>query len=78
MQVRPLFYLIIFLWLPTLIKAQQTNRVVHEQCATMDRLQLQFERNPQLKAKFEQERTAFTKAVKRGSYRLSARDNRGN
>jgi Pregnancy-associated plasma protein-A/Secretion system C-terminal sorting domain len=78
MHLRILFYLTALVTLPALARAQQTNRVAHEQCATMERLQLRLAGNPQLKAKFEQERTAFTKAAKRGAYRLSARDSGAN
>lgn len=77
MHPRILFFTA-FVFVSTCINAQQANRVVHEQCATMERLQLQFARNPQLKAKFEQERISFAKAVKRGAYRLSARGNGDN
>ncbi|GEO11821.1 hypothetical protein SAE01_43170 [Segetibacter aerophilus] len=44
----------------------------------MDRLQLKFNRNPQLKAKFEQERTAFTRAIKAGGYRRSGEPDHSN
>lgn len=78
MQVRKLFYAVFFLLFPAIIKAQQSNRVVHEQCATMERLQLEFARHPELRTKFEQERTTFAKAVKRGGYRLSSGNNSSN
>jgi hypothetical protein len=66
--------LIVLILFPSLIQAQQADREVHEQCATMERLQLQFEGKPGLKAKFEQERAAFNDAVKRKAYRVSERD----
>jgi hypothetical protein len=43
--------------------AQKTNRVITEQCGTMQRLQLKFERNPALKARFEKQREIFNRSV---------------
>lgn len=68
---------IICLILSKTIKAQQTNRVVHEQCATMERLQLEFKSHPGLKTMFEEERIAFTKAVHRRAILRSDIDNAG-
>ncbi|MCW3112444.1 MAG: type sorting protein [Segetibacter sp.] len=77
MRLRISFHLVLLVLLPAFISAQQTNRVVQEQCATMERLQLKFARNPTLKAKFEQERTSFTKGVKAASFRQSGNNNSG-
>lgn len=77
MQKIILFYFVVLVVFPLLVTAQTTDRTVHEQCATMQNLQLQFERNPQLKAKFEQERTAFTNALKSGAYRQTKAEARG-
>ena len=43
--------------------AQKTARVITEQCGTIQRLQLKFERNPALKARFEKQREIFNKSV---------------
>jgi hypothetical protein len=69
MYFRILFYPIILLLFPILLGAQQTTRVATEQCATMQRLELRLARHPQLKAKFEQERLAFTNALKSSNFR---------
>lgn len=74
MQIRIVIYLAAFLLVFTATKAQQSTNEVHEQCATMERLQLQFKRDPQFKIKFEQERAAFNSAVNRGVYRKAERD----
>ncbi|MDQ6815758.1 MAG: M43 family zinc metalloprotease [Bacteroidota bacterium] len=66
--MRIIFY-VVLLSLPSLLKAQQSNRIAQEQCATMERLQLKLARHPEIKSQFEQERTAFTNAVKANSYR---------
>ena len=70
MPGRFLFHLLILFFVsPVVVSAQQVSRVIQEQCATMQRLQVQFERNPDLRKKFEQETARFTNAVKRGAYR---------
>ena len=78
MHFRLSFYLVLLLLLPALIMAQETNGVGREQCATIDRLQLEFAKNPQLKAKFERENLTFTNAIKRNAYRQSDGDSNGN
>ncbi|MCW3080004.1 MAG: type sorting protein [Segetibacter sp.] len=78
MYFRILPYLIALLLFSELAKGQQTNRVVQEQCATMNRLQSKLERSSQLKAKFEQERLAFTKAIRTGLSRRTEEPNQNN
>jgi hypothetical protein len=71
MHFRITIYLVLLSILPSILAAQTTTRIAEEQCATMKRLQNQFERNPRLKVKFEQERLSFKSAVKREAYRQS-------
>lgn len=75
MYFRNTFYPIFLLLFPMLIQAQQTERVAKEQCGTMQRLELKLARNPKLKARFEQERLAFTNALKRSAFRLEGDSN---
>lgn len=77
MDLRISFYLVLLLLLPVFINAQQTSRVVREQCATMEKLQMKFARDPRLKTKFEQERITFARGVKTASFRQSGSDNSG-
>ena len=75
MHLRISFYLLLLsIFLPAVLNAQETKRVAQEQCATMERLQLKFARNPRMKAAFERENATFTNAVKRGAYRLADAD----
>src|SRR4051812_7932334 len=76
--MRILYYLLLVIIPPTLVWGQQSPKELHEQCTTMEKLQLNFKRHPELKEKFERERIAFTEAVKKGAYRLSARETGGN
>lgn len=55
--------------------AQKNDKVVHEQCGTMEHLQLQFETNPLLKQKFEQQREDFNKALRAGNLQADRRAN---
>jgi len=63
MQQRVLFYFIVSIFISTSINAQQANRKVHEQCATMAALELKFEKNPQLKARFELQEQVLKKLL---------------
>ncbi|MCW3106230.1 MAG: type sorting protein, partial [Segetibacter sp.] len=51
---------------------QKADRVLQEQCGTMQRLELKFERHPDLKARFEEQRSEFNKAVREGTYKSSS------
>ncbi len=53
--------------------AQTSTRISEEQCATMQRLETKFERNPELKTRFEQQRTQFNKALREGFYTRAGR-----
>ncbi|HEX8357555.1 MAG TPA: hypothetical protein VF610_09095, partial [Segetibacter sp.] len=49
--------------------AQKTARTVEERCGTMTRLAAKFERNPALKARFENQRTQFNEALREGQFK---------
>jgi Pregnancy-associated plasma protein-A/Secretion system C-terminal sorting domain len=52
--------------------AQVQKQVAKERCATMQILEERFRKNPQLRARMEQQRDEFNKAVKDGFYRSQA------
>lgn len=66
--IRIIFLLVLQSVCFTTIAQKQTKAL---QCATMNRLEKLFERNPQLKTRFEQQRDEFNKAVEEDSYRIS-------
>ncbi|HWJ26670.1 MAG TPA: hypothetical protein VNS32_09005, partial [Flavisolibacter sp.] len=53
----------LFLLLSFSVAAQQTAREKQERCGTMQRLQLMMDKSPALKARFENERALFNRAV---------------
>jgi hypothetical protein len=46
---------------------QRDNKTMAEQCGTMQRLDMLFQRNPNLKSQFEQERNRFNDALRSGN-----------
>lgn len=64
MKYKCLLFLVILVFSISTANAQKSARVVQEQCGTMQRLELKFQRNPALRARFEQQRSAFKKIVK--------------
>ncbi len=77
-SVKSAYCIAFFIALTGMVHAQKNNRVVPEQCATMQNLAAQWQTNPQLKEKFDAERARFSKVVREGSARLSAAKQNGN
>lgn len=69
---KPVCSVVVFIFLAGIAYGQKNTRTIPERCGTMQNLELQWLANPQLKQQFEQERERFNKALRAGSYRLSA------
>jgi hypothetical protein len=76
--LKPVCSIFLFTMLAGIVYAQKNARTVPERCGTMQNLELLFQKNPQLKQKFEDERSRFNKAVAAGTYRIAAKQNNPN
>ncbi len=61
-------FLFIILAITLSASAQKSSRIITERCGTMQRLEQKFESNPELKIKFELQRTEFNKALREDKY----------
>ncbi len=64
MSYRTLFSLVLLVTCSGSLFAQSAERIVEEKCATMQRLETRLNRDPALRAKFEEERNRFNRLVK--------------
>ena len=70
--LQPVFLFVFCTFFAGIAHAQVDTRTIPERCGTMQNLDLLLQSNPQLKQKFEAERTRFNNAVRQGTYRLSS------
>src|SRR5450432_4116164 len=76
--LKPVCSIVFFTVLAVIAFGQKNAKTIPEKCGTMQNLELQFQANPLLKQKFEDERSRFNKALREGAYRLSAAQNQLN
>ena len=74
--LKPVCFLVFFIVFAGIVYGQKNVKIIPEKCGTMQNLELQWQANPQLKQQFEEERNRFNKAVREGTFRLSANGNR--
>ncbi|MEP6725536.1 MAG: M43 family zinc metalloprotease [Bacteroidota bacterium] len=76
--LKPVCLIIFCIAFACIVYGQENTNVIPGRCGTMQNLEIKLQANPQLKQKFEQERSRFNNAVRQGIYRLSDAQNQRN
>ena len=76
MSYKTLFYLVISLLCSAGIYAQTAGRMMQEKCGTMERLEARLNRDPSLRARFEEQRNQFNRIVAERSAVMASNANR--